>query len=166
MKLTRRDFAIGASASAVTLGSPFSPGQAHEPTVSMTVELVPVTVPRVPISAPFSSIRLGTPLRACVELLRTFNAEAADYYRLTGDTEPIKQARRIARHKFGFYLGVDAKDDRERALFLEADSLIGQLLKEFPSVPWDSDAKERLVKLRTWAQAGGQCAYVDAGVEL
>ena len=70
--------------------------------------------------------------------------------------------RRIARDRFGFYLGLDAKDEAERFLFLEADAFIERLSIEFPQAPWDSGQRERFSKLRSWAQAGGQYRLLRA----
>lgn len=95
-------------------------------------------------------------LRTTLRLLREHNGMAGEYYLATGDCEPLLAVRRIARDRFGFYLGLDAKDERARLLFLEADAFIELLTNEFPQVPWDTGQKERFAKLRSWAQAGGQ----------
>lgn len=101
-------------------------------------------------------------LRTTLRLLREHNEEAGEYYLATGDCEPLLAVRRIARDRFGFYLGLNAKDESERLLFLEADAFIERLTSEFPQVPLNSEYRERFAKLRRWAQAGGQYRLLRA----
>jgi len=95
-------------------------------------------------------------LRTTLRLLREHNGRAGEYYLATGDCEPLLAVRRIARDRFGFYLGLQAKDESERLLFLEAAAFIERLKNEFPQVQWDTGQRERFGKLHRWAQAGGQ----------
>jgi hypothetical protein len=101
-------------------------------------------------------------LRTTLRLLREQNEKAGEYYLATVDCEPLLTVRRIARDRFGFYLGLQAKDESERLLFLEADGFIDRLSNEFPQVPWDTGQRERFSKLRSWAQAGGQYRLLRA----
>lgn len=108
------------------------------------------------IPKPHVHIRYSLSLRTTLSLLREHNGKAGEYYLATGDWEPIIDVRRIAQDRLGFYLGLDAKDEAERLLFLEADAFMDRLTSEFPQVPWDTGQRERFGKLRLWAQAGGQ----------
>lgn len=85
-------------------------------------------------------------------------AAAVETYRATGDADPIERARLQARHKFGFALGLEARDDEERGLFREAGVLLEQIESDFEELPLSLEMKARFAKLRTWAEAGGQQA--------
>jgi len=83
-------------------------------------------------------------------------AEAVEVYRTTGDSGLIWSLRLTARNRFGYSLGLQARNEKDWALFREAGALLAELEAEFPEVPWPSGTKERYAVLRRWAEAGGQ----------
>lgn len=101
-------------------------------------------------------------LRGRLRLLREAYDEACAQYRATSDGAPIDRVRMRARNEFGFHLGFEAVTERDRATFREAGAFLAQLEREFPGVPWDAGTKPRYAKLRNWAEAGGQLAFMEA----
>ena len=89
-------------------------------------------------------------------------ASAIEEYLTTGDADPIRHLRLFVGHRFGYSLGLQARDDNERAMFREAGVLMAQMETEFPEVPWCTGTKERYAVLRRWAEGGGQYALLRA----
>lgn len=83
-------------------------------------------------------------------------------YQSTGETQPVERLRDSARNKLGFSLGLQARNDQERALFVKAGRLLEELETSFPDVPMSPEMSARYKKLRTWAQEGGQFAILVA----
>jgi hypothetical protein len=117
---------------------------------------------------------LGTPTTAAVKGIRDVIApsgiiprlrqvrreyeEALEAYRATGDVQAIELLRLHAKNKFGFALGLRARDEAERSRFREAGALLEELETKFPELPMSGEMKARYAKLRAWAEEGGQSA--------
>lgn len=158
-KITRREaitLATGAVA-AFALGGPAGAGASAigvEPTLA-PIDAVPSDVMR-------TYAVMANRLRGRLRLLREAYDEASAQYRATGDGAPIDKVRMRARNEFGFHLGFEAVTERDRATFREAGAFLAQLEREFPELLWDAGMKPRYAKLRGWAEAGGQLAFMEA----
>lgn len=158
-KITRREaitLTTGAVA-AVALGGP-----AGAAVSAVGIEPAPGSIDAVPPEVRRTYVVMANRLRSRLRLLREAYDEASAQYRATGDGAPIDGVRMRARNEFGFHLGFEAVTERDRATFREAGAFLAQLGREFPEVPWDAGMKPRYAKLRGWAEAGGQLAFMEA----
>lgn len=126
------------------------------------IEPAPTLVEPYPADVMRTYAVMASRLRGRLRVLREAYDEAGALYRATGDGAPIDRARMRARNEFGFHLGFEAVTERDRATFREAGAFLAQLEREFPEVPWDAGMKPRYAKLRDWAEAGGQLAFMEA----
>lgn len=157
-KITRRaaiTLTTGALA-AVALGGP---GGAAVSAVG--IEPAPGSIDAVPPEVRRTYAVMANRLRGRLRVLREAYDEAGALYRATGDGAPIDRVRMRARNEFGFHLGFEAVTERDRATFREVGAFLLQLEREFPQVPWDAGMKPRYAKLRGWAEAGGQFAFME-----
>lgn len=158
-KITRRGaitLTTGAVA-AVALGGP-----AGAAVSAVSPEPASISVDPYPADVMRTYAVMANRLRGRLRLLREAYDEACAQYRATGDGAPIDRVRMRARNEFGFHLGFEAVTERDRATFKEAGTFLAQLEREFPQVPWDAGMKPRYAKLRGWAEAGGQLAFMEA----
>lgn len=158
-KVTRREAIVlgtGALAAVALVGPAGAAVSAVSP------EPASVSVDPYPADAMRTYAVMANRLRGRLRLLREAYEEASAQYRATGDGAAIDKVRMRARNEFGFHLGFEAVTERDRSTFQEAGAFLAQLEREFTGVPWDAGTKRRYAKLRNWAEAGGQLAYMRA----
>jgi len=158
-KVTRRE-AIVLGTGAVVAVALVGPARAAAGAVGM--DSAPGPIDAVPSDVMRTYAVMANRLRGRLRLLREAYEEARAQYRATGDGALIDKVRMRARNEFGFHLGFEAVTERDRASFREAGAFLAQLEREFPQVAWDAGMKPRYAKLRGWAEAGGQLAYMRA----
>lgn len=157
-KVTRREAIVITSraVAAIALGGP-----AGAAVSAVGIEPAPALVEPYPADVMRTYAVMANRLRGRLRLLREAYDEARAQYCATGDGAPIDRVRMRARNEFGFHLGFEAVTERDRATFREAGAFLAQLEREFPEVPWDAGMKPRYAKLRGWAEAGGQLAFME-----
>lgn len=158
-KVTRRE-AIALTTGAVAVVALGGPAGAGASAIGVEPTLAPIDA--VPSDVMRTYQVMANRLRGRLRLLREAYDEASAQYRTTGDGAPIDKVRGRARNEFGLHLGFEAVTERDRATFREAGAFLAQLEREFPQVPWDAGMKPRYAKLRGWAEAGGQLAFMEA----
>lgn len=139
MKVTRRDFVVGAiAASAMPIG----------------------VVSATELSGP----SLGT--LSCIEddlkCLKDMRTKAYRAFVVEGRIDEIVALRRQALHRLGYSLSFDAGSADEMCLFREAAVFLGRLEDGSIWLPWSKAARDRCALLRGWGEAGGQHRWLVA----
>lgn len=139
MKVTRRDFVVGAvAASTMPLGA------AQSWAASDGVQ----------------------PLAIAIEQdlaeLHALRRKARWAFVSADDIGEAMRLRREALRRLGQSLSHSARTEAERDLFREAGAFLSELEDEFIIVPWDRGARARLAELREWAEAGGQGQWLTS----
>lgn len=157
-KVTRREAIVitSGAVAAIALGGP-----AGAAVSAVGNEAAPTLVDPYPADVMRTYAVMTNRLRGRLRLLREAYDEASAQHRATGDGALIDRVRMRARNEFGFHLGFEAVTERDRMTFREAGAFLAQLDREFPGVPWDAGTKRRYAKLRDWAEAGGQLAFME-----
>lgn len=133
MKVTRREFVVGAVASS-----------------AMPIGVVSATEVRGP--------SLGT--LSCIEndlkCLKDMRTKAYRAFVVEGRIDEIVALRGQALHRLGLSLSPEPRSPEEERLFREAAEFLGRLHDSSIWLPWGKSARDRCIILRGWGEAGGQ----------
>ncbi|MBL8884949.1 MAG: hypothetical protein JNL45_18060 [Hyphomicrobium sp.] len=139
MKVTRRDFVVGAVAAS--------------------------TMPMTAVQSLAASDGLQPPaieIEQDLAELHALRRKARWAFVSADDIGGAIRLRREALRRLEQSLSHSARTEAERDLFREAGAFLSELEDEFIIVTWDRGAKARLAELREWAEAGGQGQWLTS----